>query len=180
MQSCLPQKEVVANLLLSNGGAHLLQIPWQAGQVTPWGTRNKAGQPLTSLSLHEILFLIATNNNLRMLCTFIAEHSHRKLSISFQVEMGSVYHFRSLKRPYETNIKHVSFCSPPTSRKEFQIIKEYQCTRTRVKGRTTTQTFFSLSNAGPIYPTLYFFFYLTFKAKFRKYRLKCHCSKTRK
>lgn len=31
IESYLPQKEVVANLLLSNGGAHLLQIPWQAG-----------------------------------------------------------------------------------------------------------------------------------------------------
>lgn len=27
----LPQKEVVASLLLSRGGAHLLHIPWQAG-----------------------------------------------------------------------------------------------------------------------------------------------------
>lgn len=27
----LPQNDVVANLLLSSGGAHLLHIPWQAG-----------------------------------------------------------------------------------------------------------------------------------------------------
>jgi hypothetical protein len=30
-----PQKAVVAKRLRSNGGAHLLQIPWQAGYVTP-------------------------------------------------------------------------------------------------------------------------------------------------
>lgn len=27
----IPQKEMVARRLLSSGGAHLLQIPWQAG-----------------------------------------------------------------------------------------------------------------------------------------------------
>lgn len=30
-----PQKAVVARRLRSKGGAHLLQIPWQAGYVTP-------------------------------------------------------------------------------------------------------------------------------------------------
>lgn len=34
----LPQKAVVANRLLSRGGAHLAQIPWQAGYDTPWRT----------------------------------------------------------------------------------------------------------------------------------------------
>lgn len=31
----LPQKAVVAKRLLSRGGAHLAQIPWQAGYDTP-------------------------------------------------------------------------------------------------------------------------------------------------
>lgn len=30
-ETCLPQNEMVARRLLSSGGAHLLQIPWQAG-----------------------------------------------------------------------------------------------------------------------------------------------------
>lgn len=30
-----PQNAVVANRLLSKGGAHLAQIPWQAGYDTP-------------------------------------------------------------------------------------------------------------------------------------------------
>lgn len=30
-----PQKAVVAKRLRSKGGAHLLQMPWQAGYVTP-------------------------------------------------------------------------------------------------------------------------------------------------
>lgn len=29
--NAVPQKEMVARRLLSSGGAHLLQIPWQAG-----------------------------------------------------------------------------------------------------------------------------------------------------
>lgn len=31
-----PQNAKVANLDLSSGGAQYLQIPWQAGYVTPW------------------------------------------------------------------------------------------------------------------------------------------------
>lgn len=44
-----PQNDVVANLLLSSGGAHLLHIPWQAGYVTPWQTFHKSHD---LLSLH--------------------------------------------------------------------------------------------------------------------------------
>lgn len=36
-----PQKAVVAKRLLSRGGAHLAQIPWQAGYETPCITRCK-------------------------------------------------------------------------------------------------------------------------------------------
>lgn len=36
-----PQKAVVANRLLSRGGAHFAQIPWQAGYETPCRMRNK-------------------------------------------------------------------------------------------------------------------------------------------
>lgn len=36
MLESLPQNAVVANRLLSSGGAHLAQIPWQAGYDTPW------------------------------------------------------------------------------------------------------------------------------------------------
>lgn len=35
-----PQKAVVARRLRSKGGAHLLQIPWHAGYVTPWRREN--------------------------------------------------------------------------------------------------------------------------------------------
>lgn len=47
-QSCIsvPQKEMVARRLLSNGGAHLLQIPWQAGYVTPCTETNDIMFPL--------------------------------------------------------------------------------------------------------------------------------------
>lgn len=34
-QQYLPQNDMVARRLRSKGGAHLLQIPWQAGYVTP-------------------------------------------------------------------------------------------------------------------------------------------------
>lgn len=37
-----PQKAVVARRLRSKGGAHLLQIPWQAGYVTPWGEESQS------------------------------------------------------------------------------------------------------------------------------------------
>lgn len=39
MTKILPQKAVVAKRLLSRGGAHLAQIPWQAGYDTPWRTQ---------------------------------------------------------------------------------------------------------------------------------------------